>query len=383
MMTDKTKTPQKIFLLENYGKQEYGIKQNDNILGMVRYFRCDEDYNKIKRVLAIALMSFLDNNRPEGKMCLSNGECKNIEDAFTLGDWDMIFRYIEKYINRPITELVEEPETSVWHDNKDTPVASKTKIVLYTNGKCDLFKAYKSDNDFDNYWASVNQSLEEKGVLVKHWAYVDDLLTLSNLETTEKERKCMYSKDDYTDEDRKVLCDGCKEGCKYSKSDDFTIALAECIHQAQGRVVDPLVLAETWKDELIKLAKSEEHVSEDLEDYINEISKQFPEVSFAKLSRIAVRVAKWQKEHLWKPADGDDLPEYDREVIAILDYDFGHYKVVYAHRPNPNGWNGTNIDTEEKEHFEPVIYGKGGWNQPHVLYWLDAKLPYEENKIIK
>ena len=93
--------------------------------------------------------------------------------------------------------------------------------------------------------------------------------------------------------------------------------------------------------------------------------------------------ANWQKNHLWKPADGDDLPEYDKEVIAILDYDFGHYKVVYAHRPNPNGWNGTNIDTGEKEHFEPETYDNGGWNQPHILYWLDAKLPYEENKIDK
>jgi hypothetical protein len=40
----------------------------------------------------------------------------------------------------------------------------------------------------------------------------------------------------------------------------------------------------------------EKPVREDLCDYINELSKQFPEVSFAKLSRIAVRVAKWQKE---------------------------------------------------------------------------------------
>lgn len=80
----------------------------------------------------------------------------------------------------------------------------------------------------------------------------------------------------------------------------------------------------------------------------------------------------------WKDAQGDDLPEYDREVIAILDYDFGHYKVVYAHRPFPDGWDGTNIDTGEKEHFEPEIYDKGGWNQPHVLYWLDTRLPYEE-----
>lgn len=39
-----------------------------------------------------------------------------------------------------------------------------------------------------------------------------------------------------------------------------------------------------------------EPVSEDLGDYINELSKQFTEVSFAKLSRIAVRVAKWQKQ---------------------------------------------------------------------------------------
>lgn len=126
-----------------------------------------------------------------------------------------------------------------------------------------------------------------------------------------------------------------------------------------------------------------ESITNDLGEYLNELSKQFPEVSFAKLSRIAVRVAKWQKENLWKHADGDDLPEIDREVIAIVDYDFGHYKVVYAHRPNPNGWNGTNIDTGEKEHFEPVIYDKGGWNQPHVLYWLDTRLPYEENKITK
>lgn len=41
-----------------------------------------------------------------------------------------------------------------------------------------------------------------------------------------------------------------------------------------------------------------EPVSENLGEYINELSKQIPEVSFAKLSRIAVRVAKWQKAKL-------------------------------------------------------------------------------------
>ena len=111
-------------------------------------------------------------------------------------------------------------------------------------------------------------------------------------------------------------------------------------------------------------------------DLSNDWAKETPEWKDVKTA--CKLGAQWQKEHLWKPADGDDLPEIDREVIAILDYDFGHYKVVYAHRPNPNGWNGTNIDTGEKEHFEPEIYDKGGWNQPHILYWLDARLPYEE-----
>lgn len=74
--------------------------------------------------------------------------------------------------------LQEEHTTSVWHDISERPVASKTKIVLYTNGKWDMFKAYETKDDHDNYWAGVNQALEEKGVLVKRWAYVEDLLKL-------------------------------------------------------------------------------------------------------------------------------------------------------------------------------------------------------------
>lgn len=37
--------------------------------------------------------------------------------------------------------------------------------------------------------------------------------------------------------------------------------------------------------------------SKDLEELIDTLSKRYPEVSFAKLSRIAVRVAKWQMVH--------------------------------------------------------------------------------------
>ena len=104
----------------------------------------------------------------------------------------------------------------------------------------------------------------------------------------------------------------------------------------------------------------EESVSEELEEAASRYAKEeynskspatLPDRCrgcYAPLMYAFKAGSKWQKENLWKPTDGEDLPEIDREVIAILDYDFGHYKVVYAHRPNPNGWNGTNIDTGEK-----------------------------------
>ena len=68
----------------------------------------------------------------------------------------------------------------------------------------------------------------------------------------------------------------------------------------------------------------DESTTEDLGEYINKLSKQFPEVSFAKLSRIAVRVAKWQKEQIEEALLSEVLPcfmhggEAD-EVVAMLD----------------------------------------------------------------
>lgn len=87
---------------------------------------------------------------------------------------------------------------------------------------------------------------------------------------------------------------------------------------------------------------------------------------------------KWQNNNLWKPANGDDLPEIDREVIVFTqDFpnDAGIMKVAIAHRPNPNGWDGKNIATGEIEHYTPKTYDKGGWNIPDVKWWLDLDLP--------
>lgn len=74
----------------------------------------------------------------------------------------------------------------------------------------------------------------------------------------------------------------------------------------------------------------EESVSEDLGEYINELSKQFPEVSFAKLSRIAVRVAKWQAEQF----ERNRLAACDRqaEEEAEIERDFVMGIIENEHR---------------------------------------------------
>lgn len=93
---------------------------------------------------------------------------------------------------------------------------------------------------------------------------------------------------------------------------------------------------------------------------------------------VARHFANWQKEHLWKPANGYDLPEIDREVIALTQPypNDEHLKVVFAHRPNKYAkvWNS---DLGEEQVVEIEGYDKGGWNIPDVKWWLDCLLPKE------
>ena len=80
-------------------------------------------------------------------------------------------------------------------------------------------------------------------------------------------------------------------------------------------------------------------------------------------------------KNIWKDAQGDDLPEYEREVIVLCENGY----VAFGHRPNPDGWDGRNIGTNEVTHYTPKLYDKGGWNQPNVKWWLDIeKLPNME-----
>lgn len=106
--------------------------------------------------------------------------------------------------------------------------------------------------------------------------------------------------------------------------------------------------------------------------------------SIAKMVQLAYMTGAAEADanpiNLWKPADGEDLPEIDREVIVLTQpypLERNEYAVSFAHRPNPNGWDGKSVTTGEIEHYTPKTYGKCGWNIPDIILWLDVELPKE------
>lgn len=56
-----------------------------------------DTYKQLCGYMGIAFMQFLGKIRAEGKMCLSNGECADIDKAFLEQDWDKLLRYAHKY----------------------------------------------------------------------------------------------------------------------------------------------------------------------------------------------------------------------------------------------------------------------------------------------
>lgn len=194
-----------------------------------------------------------------------------------------------------------EPVSNVWHDRSELPDSNKTVLIIEkasyignpgtphlskydTRNKCYIAV---EETDIDNHPQIYNISHIEK------WAYVDYLLGLSNSVAKTSEQKepkfkigqtitgpedktftfhinriedgkyiesddiwvlikdadeeyqlvevnkmCMYSKDNFTDEDRKVLCEGCEEECEYAKKEKY---------------FDPISLVHKWDNEFDEL----------------------------------------------------------------------------------------------------------------------------------
>lgn len=60
----------------------------------------DKFAQAVLRGAAINLIIWIDYNAAEGNMCLSNMECKDIEDSLVSGNWDKIYAYIKKKLEK-------------------------------------------------------------------------------------------------------------------------------------------------------------------------------------------------------------------------------------------------------------------------------------------
>ena len=58
---------------------------------------------ELARTLTVALVSYLDENRPKGTMDCSSGECVSLENAFTKENFDSV----ETLINKKLSRLTE------------------------------------------------------------------------------------------------------------------------------------------------------------------------------------------------------------------------------------------------------------------------------------
>lgn len=142
--------------------------------------------------------------------------------------------------------------------------------------------------------------------------YIDKSVLVAEIESKKKYAQTLG--DNAINSSMQQFYDGMKQGCveilsfintlevKEAQEEPVSKDLDEAANNALNNVLNTheiinirsclkmFRLGAEWQKE------KDESATEDLCEYINELSKQFPEVSFAKLSRIAVRVSKWQEK---------------------------------------------------------------------------------------
>ncbi len=109
----------------------------------------------------------------------------------------------------------------------------------------------------------------------------------------EHPKDCMYSKDNYTDEDRKVLCDGCEENCKYNlkqEPDELTHSVTKISNQEEPVSEDlEKELPKVWDRETL-----DEYAYQVAYDLSNDWMKETP--TWNDVETACKLGAEWQKQ---------------------------------------------------------------------------------------
>lgn len=86
----------------------------------------------------------------------------------------------------------------------------------------------KIQNLHDRLTGELRQVIEEE---VPETIESEDERILAFIDSMQEESVCAYSTERYTDEDRKVLCEGCEEECKFNKKEPASEDLEEALEK--------------------------------------------------------------------------------------------------------------------------------------------------------
>lgn len=83
-----------------WGTEKFSMKVRDILSWLEKQVPADEDeiVKGIRRGVAISLMNHIDANSKG--MCLSNMECEDIENAIVNEDWDKVYGYMKKKLEK-------------------------------------------------------------------------------------------------------------------------------------------------------------------------------------------------------------------------------------------------------------------------------------------
>lgn len=95
----------------------------------------------------------------------------------------------------------------------------------------------------NKYRADVDRSSSSQG------AYEEDERILAFIDSMQEESVCAYSTERYTDEDRKVLCEGCEEECKFNKKESASEDLEKAAINAADEDMQGRQIMEASNDE--------------------------------------------------------------------------------------------------------------------------------------
>ena len=126
---------------------------------------------ELARTLTVALVSYLDENRPEGTMDCSSGECVSLEKAFTEENFDSVETLINKKLSR-LTDFEEAVRAMI---------IEKLTIHIKAGNGSEMSSTVVISDD-----TAILLSAELLELAKKELARRDEVITLDNLPPYDK-----------------------------------------------------------------------------------------------------------------------------------------------------------------------------------------------------